>query len=307
MKNEQGAALVESAFIISLLQMLAIGAVEWGFASREYLGVAAASRVGPMRPPCGSNRSRSDGARPQGGATPAPSCSRFTTAISDTCLVHRFAHTLTGWLTSHSGRHQSGPLISMAYLPTDISKAPTRTAEMKPTHNHNEKGASLVEFAIVMPVLFMILIGIMELGIGFKDLLGASQATREGVRIAAFAGNDPDADCAVLQGIAPFLSTYIDDLDRVEIYQASQNGSQILSKTNIYTFTTGDPTECTDWVSTIQWPSTSRQATVGSQPLDIVGVRIRLEHTWITQFPPFNGSYMIDEAEITRVEPEAFQ
>jgi len=30
MKNEQGAALVESAFIISLLQMLAIGAVEWG-------------------------------------------------------------------------------------------------------------------------------------------------------------------------------------------------------------------------------------------------------------------------------------
>lgn len=175
------------------------------------------------------------------------------------------------------------------------------------THSSKERGASLVEMAIVMPVLLLVLIGILELGIAFRDILGASQAAREGTRIAAFAGNDPDADCAVIQGLSPFLTTYIDKLERVEIYRTNAAGQQVPTQTNIYTFTVGDPADCTDWNSIVTWPSTDRQTTVGSQPLDIIGVRVKLEHDWITGFPPFSGSFDIDETDITRMEPEAFE
>ncbi len=178
----------------------------------------------------------------------------------------------------------------------------------KDVHNRgNERGASLVEMAIVMPVLLMIMIGIMELGVAFKDMLGASQAVREGVRIAAFAGDSLDADCAVIEGIAPFLSASINSLDRVEIYQATSSGNQIPGKTNIYTFTTGDIAECDDWTATVQWNSTARQVRIGSAALDIIGVRVIAEHDWISQFPPFSGSFEINETAIGRMEPESFE
>jgi Flp pilus assembly protein TadG len=178
---------------------------------------------------------------------------------------------------------------------------------MKPNAHNREGGASLVEMALVMPVLLLILFGIMEFGLAFRDILGASQAAREGTRIAALAGNDPDADCAVIDGISDFLAANIDALDRVEIFRADSAGKQIISQTNVYTFSTGDPGDCTDWNSIIQWPSTSRKTTVGSQSLDIVGVRVLLDHDWVTNFPPFTGTLEIDESEIARVEPEAFE
>ncbi len=178
----------------------------------------------------------------------------------------------------------------------------------KDVHNDSsERGASLVEMAIVMPVLLMILIGIMELGVAFKDVLGASQAVREGVRVAAFSGDSINADCQVIEGLAPYLSASVDSLDRVEIYRATPSGNQIPGQTNIYTFTTGEITECDDWTATVQWNSTARQVSVGSGALDIIGVRVILEHEWISQFPPFSGSFDINETAIGRMEPESFE
>lgn len=173
-------------------------------------------------------------------------------------------------------------------------------------HNKAEKGATLVEMAIVMPVLLLIFLGIMELGLAFRDILGASQAAREGTRIAAFAGNDIDADCNVIEGLSGYLASNIAALDRVEIYHANTSGQQILSETNVYTFNSGDIDDCTDWTTVVTWPSTSRQTTVGSQPLDIIGVRVIVAHDWVSGFPPFSGTFTVDETEIARMEPEAF-
>ena len=179
---------------------------------------------------------------------------------------------------------------------------------MKLKLKSEEEGATLVEMAIVMPVLLLIFLGIMELGVAFRDILGASQATREGTRIAAFAGNDADADCLVIEGLSGYLTTYIDDLERVEIYHANAAGQQIVGQTNVYTFSgAGDVEECDDWSSVITWPSTSRQTEVGATPLDIIGVRVVVDHDWISGFPPFSGTFTIDETDITRMEPESFE
>ncbi len=48
-----------------------------------------------------------------------------------------------------------------------------------------ERGASAVEFALVMPLLLMLLFGIISTGMTFSDHLAATNATREGARYGA--------------------------------------------------------------------------------------------------------------------------
>lgn len=49
----------------------------------------------------------------------------------------------------------------------------------------DEKGASAVEFAIILPVLIFILFGIFEFGRAYLDYLSITHAAREGARLAA--------------------------------------------------------------------------------------------------------------------------
>jgi len=49
----------------------------------------------------------------------------------------------------------------------------------------NEKGASAVEFALLLPVLVMIVFGIFEFGIAYNNYIALTHAAREGARLAA--------------------------------------------------------------------------------------------------------------------------
>jgi len=49
----------------------------------------------------------------------------------------------------------------------------------------NEKGASAVEFAFVLPIFVMIVFGIFQFGIAFNNWIALTHAAREGVRLAA--------------------------------------------------------------------------------------------------------------------------
>ena len=49
----------------------------------------------------------------------------------------------------------------------------------------NEKGASAVEFALVLPIFIMLVFGIFQFGIAFNNWIALTHAAREGVRLAA--------------------------------------------------------------------------------------------------------------------------
>ena len=49
----------------------------------------------------------------------------------------------------------------------------------------NEKGASAVEFALVLPVFVMLVFGIFQFGIAFNNWIAITHAAREGARLAA--------------------------------------------------------------------------------------------------------------------------
>ncbi|MEO5994511.1 MAG: TadE family protein, partial [Arthrobacter sp.] len=55
-----------------------------------------------------------------------------------------------------------------------------------------ERGAVAVEFALLAPVLVLLLLGIMEFGRAYNVQISLSSAAREGVRVMAI-GNSPTA------------------------------------------------------------------------------------------------------------------
>lgn len=55
---------------------------------------------------------------------------------------------------------------------------------------HSEKGAALVELAIVIPVLLLILTAIAEYGLLFRTFEITTNAVREGARLGALPGNE---------------------------------------------------------------------------------------------------------------------
>jgi Flp pilus assembly protein TadG len=180
------------------------------------------------------------------------------------------------------------------------------------------RGSTLIEAAIVLPIILLVVLGTVEIGLAFKDFLTVGAMSRDGARIAALSARDAESDCAVLKGIAAIgTQGDIDKIDDVQIYKAAEGtGAQALATTNTWTYNGGDADTCTvprdpindGWdPGTIGYPPSSRNTTIGSTSLDIIGVRITLTRDWITGFPPFRGSFTIDETTITRVEPEAFQ
>ncbi len=175
-----------------------------------------------------------------------------------------------------------------------------------------ERGATIVEMAIVLPILLLLVIGMLELGVAFKSYLTVSSAVRDGARVAAIAGNDPQADCAVLREVGAALASggEIAGLQRVEIFKASPGTGAMVGTPNTYTLDIGgDPVDCVDWsLHSYGYPETSRGTIVGpSSQLDIIAVRVLVDRSWITGLSPFNGNYTMDDQSLRRLEPEAYE
>ena len=55
-----------------------------------------------------------------------------------------------------------------------------------------KRGQAIVEFALILPVFILILLGIMEFGLVFHQYLVVTAASREGARVAALGGSDAE-------------------------------------------------------------------------------------------------------------------
>lgn len=167
-----------------------------------------------------------------------------------------------------------------------------------------DKGATLVEAALVIPLLLMIAIGSAEVGLTFVDWMSVSNATREGARVGSAAGNSADADDLILQVVAR-ASCNINNgrLVQVRVFESDANGDQVdPARQNVYPVASMScqPFSVTWGTATVNWPSTSRSTDIGD--LDYLGVEVRFEHDTVTGlFPIFNTTW--NDRTVMRLEP----
>ena len=77
-------------------------------------------------------------------------------------------------------------------------------------HLRDERGATAVEFAFILPLLIVLILGIAEFGRAFQVSGTLSAAAREGVRIMALQ-NDPAAARAAVRNAATSLDPALTD------------------------------------------------------------------------------------------------
>lgn len=87
--------------------------------------------------------------------------------------------------------------------PRRTTAFPNRTSSFTQTHrkgprmrNRSERGAVAVEFAILAPILIMLLMGIMEFGRAYNAQVSLTNAAREGVRVMTISNNQASARTA---------------------------------------------------------------------------------------------------------------
>ena len=99
-----------------------------------------------------------------------------------------------------------------------------------------ERGAIAVEFALLAPVLIMLLLGIMEFGRAYNAQIMLSSAAREGVRVMAV-GNNPTAARTAAKNAAAGLQPALTD-SNVTINPANCTTGAQVTFTITYTLST---------------------------------------------------------------------
>ena len=182
-----------------------------------------------------------------------------------------------------------------------------------------ERGQALVEFALLLPLLLLLILGVVEFSFVWNSRNTVLFASRDGSMLAAEGGSLPGTDCLVLDRIerdivSPARAIRVQE---VWIYWADKNGGQIGSFLNVYdrsgstTCDLGGSTITVPYtLTTAGYPEASRCDVLAGcggphTGVDTVGVRITYEHRWLTSFAQLTGpGVTFAETTATRVEPQ---
>ncbi len=177
----------------------------------------------------------------------------------------------------------------------------------------DEKGATMVEFALVFTLLLMLALGSFEYGMALRDWLSVTIATREGARVAASAANYNAADCVILEATSGSLRSFRSgQIAFAHIYRSDGAGSYPgnASLVNVYKPWGAAPDvpipECPFWTPHAiggSWNPPDRvQANPAADPYWI-GVRLEYQHSWYTNFMWWNGTVDWHDDAVFKVEP----
>lgn len=114
-------------------------------------------------------------------------------------------------------------------------------------HAGGQRGQGLVEFALVLPILLLLVLGMIEFGFAFDHHLTLHYATREGARTGAALGNgdgppgcntvDAQIVAAVQRALfasgTPVVAT---NVSQIRIYKATTSGGEIAGSVNVWAY-----------------------------------------------------------------------
>ncbi|KAA0236006.1 MAG: hypothetical protein JJLCMIEE_00659 [Acidimicrobiales bacterium] len=92
----------------------------------------------------------------------------------------------------------------------------------------SERGAVMVELAIVAPLIVMLAMGIFEFGVAYRSDLSVGNAGRSGARIGSNAATHNLADHAILSGLGSAMSDLdLDKVNMVVVYRADDADGEV--------------------------------------------------------------------------------
>lgn len=180
----------------------------------------------------------------------------------------------------------------------------------------------MVEAALVSIAFFMLVFGIMEIGLLFRNTLTTNNASREGARSASAQGRDPDADYLTIRTVEHGMQAMnLQNLNMVVVFKADGPGApppgQCMTQSvpnlcNRYVpadffaekeDADGNPTG--EWgcgIRDVEWCPTDREAGALVGP-DYIGVFVQTQHNYMTGF--FGDSSTIEATTVLRIEPDS--
>lgn len=158
-----------------------------------------------------------------------------------------------------------------------------------------QRGQGVVEFALLLPVFMLILLGMLEFGFVFDHTLTIQYASREGARVGSAmangggtlgcnSGQSPNAatvDPLIIAAVTRVLTSpgsrvNIAEVPEIRIFQADSSGNQVGSNVNVWSYTPGagpsvDGRQLDYTQGSVGWAACSRR---NGSPVDSIGVRL---------------------------------
>lgn len=184
---------------------------------------------------------------------------------------------------------------------------------------HDERGATLVEFAVVAPLFFALIFAVIEFGLAFNSYLGVANTSRTSARVASAMANEPEADYAVLRSVVKSSSSMVrGEIQRIVVFRAATPDSPVpadcrtatvgvFGSCNVYLPPNFADPESAYGCGGIRldrfWCPTARKVAItGAQgPPDYIGVWVQAEHGMLTGF--FGSNRTITDQTVMRIEP----
>jgi Flp pilus assembly protein TadG len=170
------------------------------------------------------------------------------------------------------------------------------------SYTPRRRGQTLTEFALVVPVLFLLIMGVLDGALLMFSVGTARYAAAEGSRMAAQLGNASTTDSQVLTKIRDTVSgTQLFSVGEIDIYRLNQDGqgnlTQDPSKVNRYRLDGSA-------IGPTPWPAASRD--VGNGTSDFIGITINYKYTWKAGFFSPLGPVQTTAISYVRLEPQSY-
>ena len=164
------------------------------------------------------------------------------------------------------------------------------------------RGQAMTEFALVVPVLFLLIMGVLDGSLLMFSVGTARYASAEGSRLAAQLGNVSTTDSQVLTAVRNTVgTTQIFTVTEVDIYKLNQNGNGDL---------TPDPGHYNRYaldgtaLAPLTYPAATRN--VGNGTSDFLGITIDYTYIWKAGFFSPLGPVRTTAVSYVRLEPQSY-
>ena len=174
-----------------------------------------------------------------------------------------------------------------------------------PRRRLRARGQAIVEFALVAPLFFALIFGLIEFSLISISISSFNVAAEDGARIGSLLGRtDPTVDQQIVTAVASHVNgVSVAHPLTIEVFKADVTGQPVTSGGNIVENVydiNGNP------IGTPSWPVSSRIDQLLSA--DYLGVRITYEYDYLTAFVSGGNSRLILTAtSVQRIEPQDYQ